>query len=178
MYVVLISGTSNTHGRTSQAIDALLEGVQLGGGEGELIRLPSLRIERCRHCEEGAQPCLTTGRCTVQDDFGWILERIRRAGAVVFASPVYLIGVAPSLRAFLHRLGRVCRNQETREGLAGIRAVTACIGGGAAHCVKELGAFLTSCGFDVQDEIVANRMDLSLKLAGFRAAGQRLACSA
>ena len=141
MNVVLISASRNPDRQTSQALAALLEGIHSGGGRGEQIFLPRLRIERCRHCEhKGPAPCQTQGRCATQDDFAAVAERIRRADAAVFATPVYFGGGAASLRAFLDRLQKTCAHPVGRDGIAGTPAVAVCIGGGAGHCAARLQA--------------------------------------
>lgn len=175
MRVVLISASHHPKTRTSQAVRALLAGIRTGGGQAKHIVLSKLKIQRCRHCEDLGKPCGEQGRCSLDDDFDWVVQQIRQADVVVFVSPVYPAGPAAGLRAFLHRLGQVCKHRQTRDSLSGTTAVGVCIGGGASNCAERLRAALTGCGIDVLEIICGPRQDLHLNLAALEAAGRRLA---
>ena len=139
MRVVLISGSGNLDGQTSRSLDALLEGIRAGGGDGEILFLPRFNIARCQRCDrQGDSPCRQQGRCSLQDDFASLVEMLRQSDAAVFATPVYFGGSAAVLRAFLHRLENICKHPDGRRAIAGMPAVGVCIGGGAANCVKKL----------------------------------------
>ena len=153
-----------------------MEGLQAGGASGELVFLPRLRIERCRHCEhDGQGTCRAEGRCTADDDFESVVDKIRRADAVVFATPVYIGGPGQSLRALLHRLCNVCAHPGGRKDVAGTPALGLCVGGGAGHCGIRLKGILTACGFEVVEVVTAGRGELHLKRRSLAAAGRRLA---
>jgi len=178
MQIVLISGSANLDSQTSQALDALLEGIRAGGADGETLLLARFDITRCRHCDrQGDSPCQRQGRCLTEDDFESVVMRIRRADAVAFATPVYFGGPSAVLRAFFHRLGNICAHPNARKGIAGTPAVGLCVGGGAANCAEKLKRILSACGFDVVEAIPAPRRELHLKLAMVKAAGERLAAA-
>lgn len=178
MHVVVIAATRNPGSHTAEAASALLEGIRAGGGSGEWVFLPRLRIERCRHCEhDGPGACRTEGRCIVNDDFESVVDKIRRADAVVFATPVYIGGSGQSLRALLHRLCNVCTHPAGRKDVAGTPALGLCVGGGASHCGIRLKGILTACGFEVVDVVGALRGELHLKRRSLAAAGRRLAAA-
>ena len=53
-----------------------------------LVRLPKLNIDPCKAC----YACLIPGKhCGLKDHMQWLLDRIREADAVVFASPNYTL---------------------------------------------------------------------------------------
>lgn len=55
----------------------------------ELIRLTDLEIKPCRAC----YVCLQHDKaCPVQDDFNYIIEKIREADALIIGVPVYFLG--------------------------------------------------------------------------------------
>lgn len=181
MRVMIVLGSRNPQGQTASAAGALGEGLQDAGGEGERVLLPTKRIERCRQCDaNGWGTCRSEGRCTIEDDdFAGIVERLRAADAVVFATPVYFSDLSESLRAFLDRLRRICRHETGKAGIASKPAVGICVagggGGGAPHCAVSLERVLGHCGFDLLDIIPARRQNLELKRIVLRATGKWLA---
>lgn len=180
MKVLVISGSRNPEGQTARAANAFLEGVGSAGGQGELVFLPQMKIERCRQCEDdGWGICRSEGRCVIEDDFASVVDRVKDADAVVFATPVYFSDLSESLRAFLDRLRRTCIHDAGRERIEGKGAVGICIagggGGGAPACTVSLERVLRTCGFEVVDLIPVRRQNLDMKLNVLRAAGGELA---
>ena len=180
MNVLVISGSRNPEGQTAQAANALIEGIGDGGGKAELIFLPPMRIERCRQCEnDGWGICRSEGRCIIEDDLASLVEKIKSADAVVFATPVYFSDLSESLKAFLDRLRRTCVNEAGRGGIEGRQAIGICVagggGGGAPACTESLDRTLRTCGFDVIDVIPVRRQNLEAKKAVLRSTGARIA---
>lgn len=180
MRVLMISGSRNPKGQTARAADAMLEGVRSAGGEVERVFLPTLNVERCRQCDQdGWGACRKEGRCVIEDDLAGLVEKLREADAVVFATPVYFSDLSESMRAFCDRVRRTCRCGPGSSGLEGKPAVGICVagggGGGAPACCVSLERVLTTCEFDVVDVIPVRRQDLEAKLPRLRLAGQWLA---
>ncbi len=176
MHVVLISGTSNQTGPTAMAVTSMLTGIHAAGGVGQRIVLPNLHIQQCRHCHLSQPgPCQAEGSCEIDDDFEQVVMILARADAAVIASPVYLGGLAGSVRAFLHRLQRVRELGTPLHGLAGTPAVGVCVGSGFTRQGPKLRATLDACGFTVLDILTAPRRLGYSKSAELRAAGKRLA---
>ncbi len=180
MKILIISGSRNPDGQTGQAAHAYSKGIAAGGGRSEHVILPILDIQRCRQCEDnGWGICRTQGKCVIEDDFAGIVQKIREADAVVFASPVYFSNISESLRAFLDRLRRICINEEGRKEIAGKPAVGICVagggGGGAPRCCSDLDFVLLSTGFVVSDMIPVRRMNLEQKIAQLISAGEAIA---
>lgn len=132
MKMLMISGSRNPAGQTARAADAMLQGAVSAGGEAERVFLPTLTIERCRQCDErGWGICRKEGRCTIDDDdFARIVQKIRAADAVVFATPVYFGDQSESMRAFTDRLRRTCRHEAGRMGIEGKPSIGLCVAGG------------------------------------------------
>ena len=182
MKLVVISGSRDEDGRTAKAARALLKGLEGAGSKGEIVFLPQMNIERCRQCEKnGWGLCKAEGRCTIEDDFAGLVEKIRAADAAGFANPVYYSDLSESLRAFLDRLRRITRHATGWEGLEDKRAGGVCVagggGGGAPACTVSLEKVLRTCGFDVVDVVPARRQNLELKLTVLEATGKWLAGS-
>lgn len=179
MDVLLILGSRNHRGQTARAVEACLEGIGEAGARGELVFLPEMRLERCRQCgENGWGTCLPESRCQVEDDFGPLVERLEKATAVVFATPVYFGDLSESLKAFLDRLRRVSFHGQSTVGIKGRPALGICVagggGGGSPSCAAILEGTLRTCGFAVTDLIPVRRQNLEAKLAGLREAGRHL----
>ena len=182
MELLAISGSCNPDGQTARAAKAFINGACDKGGRAELLFLPSMKIERCRQCENsGWGLCRTEGRCVIEDDFGSVVERIRAADAAAFASPVYFSDLSESLRAFLDRLRRITRHEAGLEGIKDKRAVGICVagggGGGAPACLVSLEKVLATCGFDVVDLVPVRRQNLEMKTEVLQITGRWLAHS-
>lgn len=180
MRVMMVLGSRNPQGQTASAAGALLEGIRDGGGEGKQVFLPEEHIERCRQCDEnGWGTCRSEGRCVIEDDLAGIVDRLRAADAVAFATPVYFGDLSESLRAFLDRLRRICRHETGKAGIVSKPAIGICVagggGGGAPNCTVSLERVLGHCGFDLLDVIPARRQNLELKRAVLRTTGKWLA---
>ena len=180
MKAFIVSGSRNPKGQTARAAEALLEGLRAGGAEGEIVYLPPLKIERCRQCDDdGWGLCSQKGRCVIKDDLADLVDRLRAADVVAFATPVYFGDLAESLRAMFDRLRRTCMHEAGKRGLAGKPAVGLCVagggGGGAPACTVSLERVLATCGFDVVDMVPVRRQNLEAKLEILRATGRRLA---
>jgi multimeric flavodoxin WrbA len=180
MNILSICGSRNPKGQTARAVMALLAGVEEAGGSGELVLLPALQIERCRQCEDsGWGLCRAEGHCVIRDDLAPLVERIKAAEAVVFATPVYYGDLSESIRAFLNRMRRVYGHTADKEGVSGKRAVGICVaggsGGGTPTCAVSLEKVLSNIGFDVVDVIPARRQNLGMKVEVLKAVGTWLA---
>ncbi len=91
-------------GHTYQAARDFLERLEaLGGVETELVRLSDHRLETCRGCKV----CFERGEeyCPLKDDRDVLLGKMKRADAVVLASPNYSFQVSGMMKVFLDRLG-------------------------------------------------------------------------
>jgi multimeric flavodoxin WrbA len=180
MQFVIVLGSRNPAGQTARAAQAMRDGLVAAGAEGELVYLPQLQIERCRQCDaNGWGTCRPEGKCVIADDLASVVERIRAADVAVFATPVYFSDQSESMRAFTDRLRRICRAQESRQGIAGKPTVGICVagggGGGAPSCTVSLEKVLRTCGFDVVDVVPARRQNLDLKIEILKTTGQWLA---
>ena len=168
MNAVAILGSRNPEGQTARAADAFCQGISQAGGQSEKIFLTHLNIERCRQCEQnGWGLCRSEGRCVIEDDFAGVVEKMKAAGGVVFANPVYFSDLSESLKSFLDRLRRTCRHEAGKQGIAGKLAAGICVagsgGGGAPMATVSLERVLGTCGFDTVDMVPVRRQNLELK---------------
>lgn len=168
MKILALLGSRNSKGQTARASESLLIGAKNKGAECEKIFLPTMKIERCRQCDEnGWGICRTEGRCVIEDDLSILIDKIRGADLIVFATPVYFGDLSESIRAFLDRLRRTCMNQNGKEKIAGKKAIGICVagggGGGAPSCAVSLERVLGTCGFDLFDIVPVRRQNIEMK---------------
>jgi NAD(P)H-dependent FMN reductase len=188
MQVLVLSGSRNKDGKTALAINAILKGVKAGGASFETIFLTEKNLERCRQCNaDGWGICRSEGKCIIEDDFAAIVEKVRKADAVVFANPVYFADLSESMRTFLDRMRRIgfSRRRPAPPGMppgsttGGTPVIGYCYAGGSgngtANCCLNLERVLQTCGFDVVDMILARRQNLDVKLPMLEMVGRWLA---
>ena len=179
MKVTVVFGSRNPKGQTAQAAEAFLGG--LGGKAVSVKRffLPTMRMERCRQCnDDGWGICWRKGKCVIKDDFAKVVRSIKGADAVVFANPVYFGDLSESLRAFLDRLRRTCMAKSGKKVVEGKPAMGICVagggGGGAPECTASMDKVLRICGFDVVDMFPVRRQNLQTKLEVLKLAARAL----
>lgn len=97
---VLALSTSPRRGGNSELLaDAFLAGAAEAGHETEKICLYEKDIRFCRGC----LACQTTKRCVIRDDVEAILEKMRRADMLVFATPIYFYEMSGQMKTLLDR---------------------------------------------------------------------------
>lgn len=180
MRALLICGSRNPAGQTARAVDAVQRGLAKAGCCVEKVFLPTLKVERCRQCDDnGWGLCRKEGRCVIGDDLSSIVDTVRAADVVVFATPVYYAELSESLRAFTDRLRRICTHEAGRLSIKGKPAVGVCVagggGGGAPTCCISLERVMATCGLEVVDMIPVRRQNLQAKLQVLELTGQWLA---
>ncbi|MHB9070846.1 MAG: flavodoxin family protein [Sedimentisphaerales bacterium] len=180
MKIILICGSRNPNGQTAQATVAVLKGLAKVGASVEQVFLPTLKVERCRQCDDnGWGLCRKEGRCIIDDDLSGLVEKMRQADAMVFVTPVYYSDLSESLRAFVDRLRRICTHEAGRASIKEKPAIGVCVagggGGGSLACCISLEKIMTACGLDVVDMIPIRRQNFQAKLQILELAGQWLA---
>jgi multimeric flavodoxin WrbA len=180
MQMLILSGSRNPEGRTARAVHAIEAGARGAGAGTECIFLPELTIERCRQCDSnGWGLCRREGRCTVEDDFPTLVEKIKASDVTVFATPVYFHDLSESMRAFLDRLRRICFLRAEAQGTPGISVAGLCYAGGsgtgAPSSCFALERILQTCGFDIVDMIPLRRQNLEARLPALESVGAWLA---
>lgn len=83
---VLIVSTSIRNGSNSEMLAHEVERGSLeAGNEVEFVSLAGKEIGFCRGC----LACQKTGSCVIRDDMDALVEKVREADALVFATPIY-----------------------------------------------------------------------------------------
>lgn len=90
---------------TVTLLENALEGASSAGAETELIHLYDLQFSGCLSCFSCKRlDRKENGVCAVRDALSPVLERIRKADALIIGTPVYCGAETASTRAFLERL--------------------------------------------------------------------------
>ena len=106
MKIVFINGSYRSdRGMSGRLINLMAEGVSTGGGNFEIINLADKQIQMCTNCD-ACQNQAEAGKCIWQnrDDVHAIYQSIANADLVVYASPVYVMGISGLLKVFLDRV--------------------------------------------------------------------------
>jgi multimeric flavodoxin WrbA len=101
MKIIAINGSPRTiRSNTRRLAQFVLEGAAETGAETEMIDLCDLRVTPCTACEG----CSFNGICVFEDDVPVLVERMKEADGIVFASPVYIDNVSGQMKIFFDRL--------------------------------------------------------------------------
>ncbi len=97
---VLIISTSLRHGSNSDTLaDEFARGAVEKGHQVEQISLKDKQISFCRGC----LACQKTQKCVIKDDAGIIVEKMKEADVLVFATPIYYYEMSGQMKTLLDR---------------------------------------------------------------------------
>lgn len=105
--IAVIRTSPRRAGNTNILCDAFISGAKESSQETEFedINLNDYAVNYCQGCygTGSRASCSVTGRCWQKDDLNQIIDRIRDADALVFATPVYFYSVSGQLKVFFDR---------------------------------------------------------------------------
>jgi multimeric flavodoxin WrbA len=126
MKILAIHGSPRTIRSTTRKLAGLvLEGAAESGAETEMIDLCDFRITPCTACEG----CSFNGIRVYDDDVPVIVERMKEADGIVFASPVYIDNITGQMKIFFDRLADAIHYQQFA-GKSGCSVATTHTSGG------------------------------------------------
>ena len=98
---VLIISTSLRGGSNSELLaKECAKGAEEAGNRVELLSLKGKKIQYCIGCLS----CIKTGKCVQKDDATEIMEKLRRADVLVFATPIYYYEMCGQMKTLLDRM--------------------------------------------------------------------------
>jgi multimeric flavodoxin WrbA len=101
MKILAIHGSPRTIQSTTRILaNYVLEGAAEAGAGTEMIDLCDFRITPCTACDA----CTLNGICVNDDDVPALVERMKEADGIIFASPVYIDNVSGQMKIFFDRL--------------------------------------------------------------------------
>ncbi len=101
MKAIGIVGSPREGGNTEILTKHTLKAIEEEGLDTELIRLAGLDIRPCDAC----MVCRNEEQCPIDDDLLPIYTKMKEAGAVILASPVYFGSATALLKALMERTG-------------------------------------------------------------------------
>ncbi|MDR1509831.1 MAG: flavodoxin family protein [Synergistaceae bacterium] len=96
--LVIIAG-GRPNGNTSQLVDSFAKGAEESGNQIERISLLKTEVKGCLGCNA----CRYGKPCVQKDGFNELIPKIKSAGAIIFASPLYFWTISSRLKAFIER---------------------------------------------------------------------------
>lgn len=102
--VLIISASFRPRSNSHALCKEVAKGVKAAGNRAEIIRLKDKQIGFCTGC----YACQKLGRCVIQDDANALVEKICKADAVVFGTPVYYFSIAGQLKTLFDRCVARC----------------------------------------------------------------------
>ena len=99
MKVLLINGSPRKNGCTARALQEVSDTLVSLGIDTEIINIGNGAVSGCTGC----LACKTIGKCIIDDEVNYFLEKAAEADGFVFGSPVYYAGANGSLTSFMDR---------------------------------------------------------------------------
>lgn len=101
MNIVVLSGSPRKGANTDTMVEAFAETAREAGHAVEVVRVAGKKIAGCLGC----QYCFAhEGVCVQKDDMADVIESLKDADMVVFASPIYWFDITAQEKAAIDRL--------------------------------------------------------------------------
>ncbi len=101
MKVIAITGSPRKNGNTESLAAHALKAIAEEGLDTELVRLAGLDIKPCSAC----MICKEEDKCSIDDDFLPVYEKMKQADGIILASPVYYGSATSLIKALMERAG-------------------------------------------------------------------------
>lgn len=101
MKITVLNGSPRTQ-NTAAMVDAFAEGAREAGHEVDVLQVGTMSIAGCKACEY----CHTKGegQCIQKDDMDKVIPSYKECDMIVFASPVYYLGMSAQIEAAIQRV--------------------------------------------------------------------------
>lgn len=97
--VLVISSTLRAGGNSEILAQEFMKGAQDSGNNVEFVTLQGKEIKFCKGC----LACQKLGHCVIKDDSNEIVEKMKEAEVIAFASPIYYYEMSGQLKTLLDR---------------------------------------------------------------------------
>lgn len=97
--ILIVSSSLRAGSNSERLAQYLEEGASTAGNKVTLLYLKGKLINFCAGC----MGCQNTGTCVIRDDMDAMIEQVKEADVIVFATPVYYYSVCGQLKTFLDR---------------------------------------------------------------------------
>jgi multimeric flavodoxin WrbA len=99
-YVLILKGSPREKGNSSALAEKVAAGVKDSGAEVESLSLHEMDIRPCDACDSCQE---TGGVCVIKDDMQSLYPKLKRASAIVVASPVYWFTISAQSKLCIDR---------------------------------------------------------------------------
>lgn len=99
MYILGINGSPRIGGNTDILLDKALEGCESKDARTEKIILDRMDMSPCKECEN----IRDDGICKLEDDFRGLYEKIKKANALILASPIFFGSLSAQTKIMIDR---------------------------------------------------------------------------
>jgi multimeric flavodoxin WrbA len=99
--VLILAASPRKDSNSTILASKAAEGVKAAGGEADVIPIGRLKIAPCNACDS----CLTKpeGGCVIKDDMQPLYQKIKDAGGIIFATPVYWFNMSAQMKLLIDR---------------------------------------------------------------------------
>lgn len=97
--VLVISASLRGNSNSEALADAFIAGARKAGNQVEKVTLKEKTLAFCKGC----LACQQTQKCVIQDDAAVIAEKMRKAEAIAFATPIYFYEMCGQMKTLLDR---------------------------------------------------------------------------
>jgi multimeric flavodoxin WrbA len=101
--VVVVSSSFRKNGNSETLANEFIRGAKETGNEVETIYLRDITLNYCRGCFA----CLKLNHCVIDDDAKELMEKVRTADVLCFATPLYYYAMSGQLKTFLDRMNPI-----------------------------------------------------------------------
>ena len=99
--VIVVMGSPRRRGNSATLAEQVIAGAQAAGAEVESFYLHGMDIRPCTACDICREA--TDEDCVIDDDMRTLDPKLRRADALVIASPIYYFTVSAQTKLFMDR---------------------------------------------------------------------------
>jgi len=99
--ILLVMGSPRKGGNSATLAKQVAAGAETTGAEVESFYLHGMNIQPCTACDECREE--TSKDCVIDDDMQSLYPKLRRADALVIASPIYWFTVSAQTKVFMDR---------------------------------------------------------------------------
>ena len=113
--ILIVNATPKRDGVCYSFVQAAKETTEALGVEADVLDLSTYGLNKCLMCNDGWGICRTEHKCIMgeKDGFSKLQQRVARADAFVYATPVYWGDTSEELKIFWDRLRRC---EATKQG--------------------------------------------------------------
>ncbi len=97
--IIVITSSPRKNGNSNALAKEFVRGAQEAGNTVQTVSIADIKMDFCRGC----MTCNHTLKCVINDDMKDVLETMRTADVIVFATPVYYYSVSGQLKTFFDR---------------------------------------------------------------------------